>query len=125
VRYKYAIPVLCILGTMSLHAEEKGLGDTLQRVGHKKIFTKTLPKKKENKTQTRFIFHDEYDANAIGLKDKSAAKDKSESYNYDNKSRFKFKFNDGSEQSNLVDRYETGSMTGSMDGGHGGGGGRR
>lgn len=129
MRFKYVIPTLCIFGTLSLYAEESGLGSILQQVGKKQTLKKPLPKKKETKKQTRFIFHDEYHANGIGLKEKSAAKDKSESYNYDNKSRFKFKFNDGSEQSNLVGRYGTGGMAGSTGGGQGGGsgggGGRR
>ena len=73
MRYKYIIPTLCIFGTMSLHAEENALGDILQQVGEKKRLVKPIPKKKESKKQTRFVFTDEYDSNGIGLKDKSVA----------------------------------------------------
>ena len=126
MRYKYVITILCIFGTMSLYAEESELGNILQQVVQKKALIKPVPKKKESKKQTRFIFHDECDANMIGLKDKSTAKNKSESYNYDNKSRFKFKFNDGSQYSNIVGGHGSSGMSGSMGGGQGsGGGGRR
>lgn len=130
MRYKYVISTLCIFGTMSLHAEESGLGDILQQVGEKEKLIQPETKKKKPEKKSRFIFHDEYDPNSIGLKDKSTAKGKSESYNYDNKSRFKFKFNDGSGQSNFMGGHGNSGMTGSMAGGSGGGqgsggGGRR
>jgi len=127
MRYKYVISTLCIFGTMSLHAEESGLGNMLQQVGQKKALIKPEAKqKKKIKKQSRFVFHDEYDSNGIGAKDKSNIKEKSESYEYDNKSKFKFKFNDGSAQSNLVGGYGSGAG-GSRGGGQGsgGGGGRR
>ncbi|MFC2073475.1 hypothetical protein ACFLRS_01320 [Campylobacterota bacterium] len=114
---------------MSLHAEEKGLGNIIQEIAQKKILLKpeSVQQKKESKKQTRFVFKDEYESNSIGSKDKSAAENKSESYEYDNKSKFKFKFNDGSEQSNIVGVNGSGGMAGSMGGGQGsgGGGGRR
>ena len=125
MKYKYVIPTLCIFGTMSLHAEESGLGDLLQQVGQKEKLIKPEPQKKKSKKKARFIFHDEYDSNNIGSKEKS---DKSESYNYDNKSRFKFKFNDGSERSNFIGGSAINSSGGSMGSGSGSGsgsGGRR
>lgn len=124
MKYTYIIPTLCLCGTISLHAEESGLGDILQQVAKKETLIKPEPKKKSTKKQTRFIFHDEYDSNGIGSKDHS---DKSESYDYENKSRFKFKFNDGSRQSNFMGGSGTGASMGggSMGGGNGGGGGRR
>ena len=130
MRFKYVIPALCIFGTMSLNAEESGLGDIIQQVAQKEELIKPVPQKKESKKKSRFVFHDEYDSNGIGLKDKAAAKDKSENYNYDNKSRFKFKFNDGSGQSNIIGGHGNSGMGGSMGGGSGGGqgssgGGRR
>ena len=121
MRYKYVISTLCIFSTMSLHAEENGLGNILQQVGQKKALIKPEAKqKKKIKKQSRFVFNDEYDSNGIGSKDKSNIKDKSESYDYDNKSKFKFKFNDGSAQSNLVGGYGSGGGTGgSMSAGSG------
>ena len=123
MQYKYLIPTLCIFSTISLYAEQNGLGDILQQVGEKKTLVKPIPKKKIIKKQTRFIFTDEYDSNGIGLKNKPNPENKSESYDYDNKSKFKFKFNDGSGHSNIVGRQGTSGMGGS--GGSGGGGGRR
>ena len=120
MRYKYIIPTLCICGTMSLHAEEGGLGNILKQVGQKEKLTQPEPQKKKPKKKSRFIFHDEYDSNGIGSKDKS---DKSESYNYDNKSRFKFKFNDGSQQSNFMSIH-TAPGTSGMGSTGGGSGGR-
>ena len=129
MKFKYVIPTLCIFGTMSLHAEEGGLGDILQQVAEKEKLIQPEVKKKKSTKKSRFVFHDEYDSNGIGLKDKSAAKNKSENYNYENKSRFKFKFNDGSAQSNLMGGHGNSGMGGSMGGGSGGGqgsgGGRR
>ncbi len=134
MRYKYFISTLCIFGTMSLYAEEKGLGNIIQEIAQKKILLKSgsVQQKKESKKQTRFIFKDEYESNDIGSKDKFVAENKSESFEYDNKSKFKFKFNDGSEQSNIVGGggYGSASIGGSMGGGRGsrgsgGGGGRR
>lgn len=121
--YKYVISTLCIFGTMSLHAEEKGLGNLLQEIVQKKILIKPefVQQKKESKKQTRFIFKDEYESNGIGSKDKSAVENKSESYEYDNKSKFKFKFNDGTEQSNIIGGH---GSTG-ISGGQGSGGARR
>jgi hypothetical protein len=121
MRYKYVIPTLCLFGTMSLYAEEGGLGDTLQEVAQKEKLIKPVPQKKKSQKKSRFVFHDAYDANGIALKEKSATKNKSENYNYENKSRFKFKFNNGSEQSNLVGRYGAGGVGGSMGSGYGGG----
>lgn len=131
MRCKYIIPTLCIFGTMSLHAEEKDLGNILQQVGKKEVLDKPAPQKKASKKQSRFVFKDEYDANGIGSKDPSAASERSQSYDYDDSSRFKFKFNDGSQQSNLVGGSMGGGMGGSsgmggsMGGGQGGGGGGR
>jgi hypothetical protein len=128
MRYKYFISSLCIYGTMSLHAEESGLGNILQQAGQKKALMKPEAQQKKNtKKESRFVFKDEYHSNGIGSKDKSNMKDKSESYDYDNKSKFKFKFNDGSAQSNLVGAYGSsagmgGSMGGGGSGGSGGGG---
>ena len=126
--YKLVIPMLCICSTMSLYAEEKGLGDIIQQVAQDKALVKPSVKKKEVKKASRFVFKDEYHANGIGDIDKTKTKDKSESYSYEDKSRFKFQFNDGSQQSNLMNRYGVGSIgmggaTGS--GGQGSGGGRR
>ncbi len=126
MRYKYIIPTLCIFGTISLSAEEKGLGSVLQQVGEKKVLSKPVPQKKVSKKKTRFVFKDEYESNGIGSGNKAADKNKSESYDYDNKSRFKFKFNDGSAQGNLMSGYGNAGMGGSMGSGSGsGGGGRR
>jgi hypothetical protein len=128
MRYKYIFPTLCIFGTLSLHAEEKGLGSLLQQVGQKKVLPKAVPQKKESKKQTRFIFKDKYDANGIGSKDQDTQKKRSETYDYDNRSRFEFKFNDGSQQSNLVGGSVGGGIGGASGGGgpgNGGGGGRR
>ena len=133
MRYRYILPALCLFGTISLYADEEKLGTILEKTAHKKVLLKPVKKKKSSKKQSRFVFKDEYDANGIGRIDKKATKNKSESYNYENKSRFKFKFNDGSQQSNLVGRYGSGGMSGSMGsgyvggqgasgGGHGGGG---
>jgi hypothetical protein len=130
MKYKYIIPTLYIFSTLSLYAEEKELGSILKEAGQKKTLVKSEPiQKKKIKKQSRFVFKDDYNVNVIGSKEKSAAKNKSQSYEYDNKSRFKFKFNDGSEQSNIVGGYGSGtSMSGgSIGGGSGrrGGGGRR
>ena len=114
MRYKYVIPTLCIFGTMSLYADESGLGNILQQVGQKKKLIKPETKKKQLKNKSRFVFNDEYDSNGIGLKDRSDEKNKSESYNYDNKSKFKFKFNDGSGQSNFVGGFGSSGMGGTM-----------
>ena len=126
--YKYIIPTLCICSTISLYAEEKGLGDIIQQAAQDKALVKSATKKKEVKKTSRFVFKDEYHANGIGDIDKSVTKDKSESYDYEDKSRFKFKFNDGSQQSNLMSRYGSGGMGGAIGSGGpgaGGGGGRR
>ena len=112
-----------MFSTISLYAEQNGLGNILQQAGEKKTLVKPIPKKKITKKQTRFIFTDEYDSNGIGLKDRSNAEKKSESYDYDNKSEFKFKFNDGSQYSNIVGRQGATGMGGT--GGSGSGGGRR
>lgn len=132
MRCKYLLPTLCIFGAMSLHAEEKGLGNILQQAGHKKALTKPEPHKKTSKKKTRFVFKDEYKSNGIGSGNEAAAEKKSESYDYDNKSRFKFKFNDGSAQGNFMSGYGNAGMGGSMGAGSmgggagsGGGGGRR
>ena len=127
MKYKYLLPTLCIFGTISLHAEENGLGSILQNSGQKKALIKPEQHKKKSKKESRFVFKDEYHSNVIGSKDKSAAKNKSQSYDYDNKSKFKFKFNDGSAQSNLVGGYgSSAGKGGSIGGGSGsGGGGRR
>ena len=124
--YKYLILTLCLCSTMSLYAEGKGLGDIIKDAGQDKTLVKPIVEKKKVKKESRFVFKDEYDANGIGLMDKTAVKDKSERYDYKDKSRFKFKFNDGSQQSNFVGSYGSGSISGSMGGGHAsGGGGRR
>lgn len=128
MRCKYIIPTLCMFGTLSLHAEEKDLGNILQQVGKKEVLDKPAPQKKATKKQSRFVFKDAYDANGIGSKDPSDASERSQSYDYDNSSRFKFKFNDGSQQSNFAGGTVGGSMGGSGGGGgpgSGGGGGRR
>ena len=124
--YKYLIPTLCICSTMSLHAEQKGLGDIIQSAGEEQTLIKPVTKKKVKK-QSPFVFKDEYSDNGIGRMDKTA-KEKSKSYEYENKSRFKFKFNDGSQQSNLIGGFGSSSMGGGIGGGaqgSGGGGGRR
>lgn len=121
MRYKYILPTLCMFGTMSLHAEEKGLGNILQKVGtEKKVLVEPEHKKKNTNKQTRFIFKDEYHANTLGLKDKSVAEDKSKSYEYENKSRFKFQFNDGSGNNNFVAGQRSPDMVGSAGGGSAG-----
>lgn len=122
MRYKYIISMLCIFGTMSLHAEENGLGNILQSAGQKKALVKPeVEQEKKTKKQSRFVFKDEYDSNGIGSKDISAVKNKSQSYEYDNKSKFKFKFNDGSAQSNLAGGQASSSGMGSGSGNGGGG----
>ncbi|UPT76572.1 hypothetical protein MN086_05830 [Sulfurovum sp. XGS-02] len=131
MKCKYLLPTLCIFGTMSLHAEQKGLGNILQEAGQKKALTKPEPQKKPSKNKKRFIFKDEYKSNDIESGNKAVAEKKSESYDYDNRSRFKFKFNDGSAQGNFMSGYGgNAGMGGSMGGGAGqgggsGGGGRR
>ncbi|HSR74289.1 MAG TPA: hypothetical protein VLL31_05555 [Sulfurovum sp.] len=127
MRGKYIIPTLCVFGTMSLHAEDKGLGNILQQAGQKKVLEKPESNKKQSKKQSRFVFKDVYDSNGIGSKDKNDHKNSSETYNYDDKSRFKFKFNDGYDQSNFVGGSVNGGMGGSggVGPGSGGGGGRR
>jgi|GEM_PF-6885618 len=130
MRYKYIIPTLCLLGTISLHANEDKLGNILQSSGEYKKLSNPLKKKKITKKQSRFVFKDEYNANGIGQIDKTSSKSKSERYDYENKSRFKFKFNNGYQQSNLVNRYGASSMGTSMGSGQGsgygrGGGGKR
>jgi hypothetical protein len=131
MKYKYILLTLCMFGTISLYAEEKGLGSILQQAGtHKKILTE--PKKKSVANSTRFVFKDEYDSNGLGVKDKDVTKGKSKSYDYENKPRFKFQFNDGSGNNNFVAGQRSpqtgasvggGSMGGvSMGGGQGGGG---
>lgn len=127
MKFKYILPTLCIFGTMSLYADESGLGDIIQKVAQKEKLIKPEPQKKKPTKKSRFVFHDEYDSNGIGSKGESSAKVESESYDYDNKSRFKFKFNDGSGQSNLMGGHGSSGMSGSMGGGSasGSGGGRR
>lgn len=122
MKYKYLLPTFCIFSTISLYAEENGLGDILQKAGEKQALIKPLEKKTKQKKKTRFVFKDVYESNGIGSNDKS---DKSESYDYENKSRFKFKFNDGSGHSNLMGISGSAGAAGSMSGGNGGGGGRR
>jgi len=138
MKYKYVLSLFCVFGTMSLHAEEKGLGSILQQVATQKKIP-IEPKKKNTGKSTRFIFKDDYDSNGLGVKDKTAAQDKSKSYDYENKSRFKFKFNDGSGNNNFVAGQRSpemggsvgggsiggASMSGGQGGGSGGGGGRR
>jgi len=119
----FIIPIFCILGTVSLYAEENSLGDVLQDVGEKKSLVKPAPKKKILRKRSRFIFKDTYDANGIGDQDKEREKKKSESYEYANKSRFKFKINDGSPQSNMMGG-SGGISTGGISGGSMGGGGK-
>lgn len=103
MKCKYILFTLCMFGTLSLHAEEKGLGNILQQVGaHKKVLTKSEYNKKNTNKQSRFIFKDEYRSNGLGIKDKSTTDEKSKSYEYENKSRFKFQFNDGAGNNNFV-----------------------
>ena len=123
MRYKYILPTLCIFGTLSLHAEEKGLGSILQQAGTKKVLPKPEPQKREPARQSRFVFKDEYDANGIGTKDVEGPKNRSKTYEYDNRSRFEFTFNDGTQQSNFVGGAMGGGMGGSAGGGAPGGGG--
>ena len=78
MRFKYVIPTLCIFGTISLHAEESGLGEILQQVAEKEKLIQPEPQKRKSTKKSRFVFHDEYDSNGIGLKDKSVTKNKSE-----------------------------------------------
>ena len=131
MKFKYVLPAFCLLGTLSLDANEDKLGDLLQSSGEKEVLLKPQNNKKLSKKQSRFVFKDEYHSNGIGQIDKTASKDKSESYEYENKSRFKFKFNDGYQESNLVSRYGAGSMGSAMgssgfgSGNAGGGNGRR
>ena len=66
MKCKYILPTLCIFGAMSLHAEEKGLGNILQQAGQKKALTKPEPQKKPSKKKKRFVFKDEYESNSIG-----------------------------------------------------------
>ena len=122
MRYKYLIPTLCIFGTMPVHADGGGLSGILQQVGEKEKLIKPESQKKLPNKKSRFVFHDEYDSNGIGSKEKS---DKSETYDYDNKSRFKFKFNDGMERSNFVGGTSMGGISGGQGAGSGSGGGRR
>ena len=131
MKLQYILPTLCIFGTISLHSEESGLGNILQKVGQKQALVKPAPTKKKVSKKSRFVFKDEYESNGIGSGNEAAAKTKSESYDYDNKSKFKFKFNDGSAQGNLMSGYGNAGMGGAMGGsmgggsGSGGGGGRR
>ena len=81
--YKLVIPMLCICSTMSLYAEEKGLGDIIQQVAQDKALVKPSVKKKEVKKASRFVFKDEYHANGIGDIDKT--KEKSETEKADEK----------------------------------------
>lgn len=119
MKYKYILSTtLCMFGTMSLHAEEKGLGSILQQVAvQKKILSEPEHKMKNANKKTRFIFKDEYDTNGLGSKEKTAAEDKSKSYEYENKSRFKFRFNDGSGNNNFVAGQRSPEMGGSASGG--------
>lgn len=132
MKYQYILPTLCIFGTLSLHSEESGLGNILQKVGQKQALVKPAPTKKKVSKKRRFVFKDVYESNNIGSGNEAASKNKSESYDYDNKSKFEFKFNDGSAQGNLMSGYGSAGMGGSMGGssmgggsGSGGGGGRR
>jgi uncharacterized membrane protein YgcG len=131
MKYKYILPTLCIFGTLSLHAEESGLENILQKAGQKQALVKPEPQKKESKKKKVFVFKDKYKSNGIGPGSKASDKNRSESYDYENKSRFKFKFNDGSAQGNLMGGYGNAGMGGSIGGsmgggaGNGGGGGRR
>ena len=129
MKYQYILPTLCIFGTLSLHAEESGLENILQKAGEKQAIVKPEPTKKKVSKKKRFIFKDEYKSHDIGSGNEATAQKKSESYDYDNKSNFQFKFNDGSAQGNFMSGYGSAGMGGSMGGaggsGGGGGGGRR
>jgi hypothetical protein len=127
MKYQYILPTLCIFGTLSLHAEESGLGNILQKAGEKQALVKPEPTKKKVSKKSRFVFKDEYKSNGIGSGNEPEAKNSSESYDYENKSKFEFKFNDGSSQGNLMSGYGNAGMGGAMGGGagNGGGGGRR
>lgn len=116
------ISLFCMFGTISLYAQEDDLGHIIQKVAQKEKLVKPEAEKTKSKKKSRFVFHDEYDLNVIGSKQKPVSPKKSESYNYDNKSRFKFKFNDGSAESNFVGKVGGRSMSGSMGGGSGRGG---
>ena len=118
MRYRYIIPMFCLCSTMSLYAQEKGLGNILQDMGEKKTLLKPVPKKQQTKKKTRFVFKDEYESKKISSKDKMD----SESYEYENKSRFKFKFNDGSEQSNFMSMHTVSGAPGANGIGSSGGG---
>ncbi len=67
MKYKYVLSLFCVFGTMSLHAEEKGLGSILQQVATQKKIP-IEPKNKNTGKSTRFIFKDEYDSNGLGVK---------------------------------------------------------
>lgn len=123
MKCKYILSTLCMFGTMSLHAEEKGLGNILQQVGtQKKVVSKPEYNKKNSSKQSRFIFKDEYRSNGLGVKDKSVADEKSKSYEYENKSRFKFQFNDGAGNNNFVAGQRSPDVGGPIGGGAIGGG---
>jgi len=147
MRYGYILSLLYLLGTLSLHAEEKNLGSVLQKEGiSKKVLNEPVDNRKQNTSnQSRFIFKDEYQSNNLGVKGKTDPEShESKNYTYENKSRFKFKFNDGT-QSNFVAGQRSpdgivpigggaggasigGASVGGGAGGHGGqgfGGGRR
>lgn len=146
MRYGYILSLLYLLGTLSLHAEEKNLGSVLQKEGiKKKVLNEPVERKQHTRKQSRFIFKDEYQSNNLGVKGKTVSEShESKNYTYENKSRFKFKFNNGAQSNNFVAGQRSqdsvvpmgGGFIGSapvggtpMGGGHGGGqgfgGGRR
>ena len=145
MKYRYIISTFCVFGTLSLHAEEKGLGSILQEAGEaKKMLSRPVHTKQSSPKQSRFIFKDEYHSSNLEVKDKTvSAPQESKSYNYENKSRFKFKFNDGAQSNNFVAGQRSpdsvlpmgggfiggapigGTPIGGGQSGNGGGGGRR
>ena len=146
MRYGYILSLLYLLGTLTLHAEEKNLGSVLQKAGiKKKVLNKPVEKKQNTPKQSRFIFKDEYQSNNLGVKGKNDSDShESKNYIYENKSRFKFKFNNGTESNFVAGQRSSdsivpigggaggasigGASVGGGAGGHGGqgfGGGRR
>lgn len=124
MRYMFMMFIFCILGIVSLYAEENSLGDILQELAEKKPLVKPVPKKKIDKKRSQFVFKDTYEANGLAAKDKSREKKRSQQYEYVNKSKFKFKINDGSPQSNMMGGPSGSSAGGTGNSGKGRSGGR-
>lgn len=123
MKYRYILSTFCVFGTLSLHAEEKGLGSILQEAGvAKKMLSRPEHTKQSSPKQSRFIFKDEYHSSNLEVKDKTVSDpQKSKSYEYENKPRFKFKFNNGAGNNNFVPGQRSPDMGAPMGGGSMGG----